>query len=53
MASPATTDYYAILGVPQTADETLIKSRYKTLAKLKHPDKNLDNPQATADFQLV
>ncbi|KAG7293593.1 hypothetical protein NEMBOFW57_003646 [Staphylotrichum longicolle] len=53
MASPATTDYYAILGVPQTADDSLIRSRYKTLAKIRHPDKNLDNPQATADFQLL
>jgi len=53
MTSAMITDYYSLLGVPQTADETLIKSHYRTLAKLVHPDKNPDNPQATADFQLV
>lgn len=46
-------DYYAILEIPPTADEALIKSSYRRLAKLRHPDKNPDKPNATADFQLV
>ncbi|KAK4110885.1 DnaJ-domain-containing protein [Canariomyces notabilis] len=48
-----THDYYVILGVTQSADETLIRSSYKRLAKLKHPDKDLNNPEATAQFQLL
>jgi curved DNA-binding protein CbpA len=48
-----THDYYVILGVTQSADETLIRSSYKRLAKLKHPDKDLNNFEATAQFQLV
>jgi curved DNA-binding protein CbpA len=51
--SNITDDYYAILDVTQTADEALIRSSYKRLAKLKHPDKDLNNPKATAQFQLV
>lgn len=53
VGSTITHDYYAVLGITQTGDEDLIKASYKRLAKLRHPDKNLDNPQATADFQLV
>lgn len=35
-------DYYAILGVPDTATENDIKSAYKRLARLFHPDKYAD-----------
>jgi hypothetical protein len=48
-----TEDYYAILEISQTADLTSIKSSYRRLAKAKHPDKNHENPNATAEFQLV
>lgn len=33
-------DYYAILGVPRTADKTRIKKAYRRLSKQVHPDKS-------------
>lgn len=33
-------DYYAILGVPRTADKTSIKRAYRQLSKQVHPDKS-------------
>lgn len=33
-------DYYAVLGVPRTADEKQIKSAYRKLARKYHPDVN-------------
>ena len=36
-------DYYSILGIEQNAGETLIKSRYRNLAAIYHPDKNPDS----------
>ncbi|KXX78969.1 Reticulocyte-binding protein 2 a [Madurella mycetomatis] len=46
-------DYYAILEVTETASEAEIRSNYKRLAKIRHPDKNGNNPDATAQFQLL
>ncbi|KAJ9294753.1 hypothetical protein DTO271G3_6673 [Paecilomyces variotii] len=46
-------DYYQILEISQKADIESIKANYKRLARLKHPDKNLNNPNATAEFQLI
>ncbi|RYP45780.1 hypothetical protein DL768_007926 [Monosporascus sp. mg162] len=46
-------DYYAVLGVTSTADVETLKSAWKRLARLKHPDKNPRNPNATAEFQLL
>ncbi|KAF6810453.1 DnaJ and TPR domain protein [Colletotrichum musicola] len=34
-----TKDYYKVLGVPHDADERQIKSAYRKLSKLHHPDK--------------
>ncbi|EEP80908.1 predicted protein [Uncinocarpus reesii 1704] len=48
----ASHDYYAVLEVPQTADLNKIKSSYRTIAMVTHPDKN-SNPDATAKFQLL
>lgn len=48
-----TVDYYEALEVQQSADAALIKSNYRRLARVKHPDKNPNRPQATAEFQLV
>jgi len=43
--SPTKRDYYEILGVPKSADESQIKSAYRALAKKHHPDMNRDNPK--------
>ncbi|KAL5200552.1 hypothetical protein ABZP36_021755 [Zizania latifolia] len=45
-------DWYAILQVPVTADDTLIKKQYRKLALLLHPDKN-NFAGAEAAFKLV
>ncbi|CAK7568342.1 MAG: hypothetical protein SEPTF4163_006329 [Sporothrix epigloea] len=46
-------DHYAILEVPMTADDATIAASYRRLARLKHPDKNRTNPNATAEFQTL
>lgn len=48
-----TEDYYAILEVQLTTDDANIKASYERLARLKHPDKDLGNPNATVNFQMV
>jgi curved DNA-binding protein CbpA len=48
-----TDDYYEILGVQQSAGKDAIRASYKRLALLHHPDRNPNNPKATAQFQLV
>ncbi|PON28132.1 molecular chaperone DnaJ [Trichoderma gamsii] len=48
-----TGDYYEILGVLQSAGKDAIRTSYKRLALLHHPDKNPNNPKATAQFQLI
>jgi molecular chaperone DnaJ len=42
-------DYYEILGVPKSADESQIKQAYRSLAKKFHPDMNRDNPAAAEE----
>ncbi|KAH6603584.1 DnaJ-domain-containing protein [Trichoderma cornu-damae] len=51
--SKVTDDYYKILGVTQSAGKDAIRASFKRLAMLHHPDKNPNNPQATAQFQLL
>ena len=43
-------DYYSILGIEQNAGETLIKSRYRNLAAIYHPDKNPDSQSKFLDI---
>jgi DnaJ-class molecular chaperone len=46
-------DLYSTLGVKRDASEADIKKAYRKLAKELHPDKNKDNPAATARFSKV
>ena len=46
-------DLYSTLGVKRDASEAEIKKAYRKLAKELHPDKNKDNPSATARFSKV
>jgi DnaJ-class molecular chaperone len=46
-------DLYSTLGVKRDASEADIKKAYRKLAKELHPDKNKDNPAASAKFSKV
>jgi curved DNA-binding protein CbpA len=46
-------DYYKILEVPVTATSAEIKTAYRKLAKLFHPDKNLGSPAAEEKFKQI
>ena len=45
-------DYYAVLEIPHLASIEVVTKSYRRLAKIRHPDKNL-NGDSTAAFQLV
>ncbi|KAL4780130.1 hypothetical protein BJX76DRAFT_59302 [Aspergillus varians] len=45
-------DYYKILEIPRAADIDSIKTSYKRLARIRHPDKN-SSSTATSEFQLL
>jgi DnaJ-class molecular chaperone len=47
------TDFYNILDVPETASIDEIKKSYRKMSMLYHPDKNKNNPDATAKFQKI
>ena len=46
-------DYYQILGVPEGASTDQIKKAFRKLAKLHHPDRNPNNPQAADRFKEI
>ncbi|TGO18780.1 hypothetical protein BPAE_0364g00040 [Botrytis paeoniae] len=46
-------DLYEALEVPKDASAQDITASYRRLARVHHPDKNLDNAIATAKFQKV
>ncbi len=49
----AVIDYYRILGVKGTASRAEIRSAYRKLARLRHPDVNGGTEEAAQDFALL
>lgn len=47
------TKYYDLLGVPQDASESQLKSAYRKGALKHHPDKNAHNPEAAEKFKEI
>ena len=47
------TDYYKILGIRRTASRAEIKSAYRKLARLRHPDVNEGSDAAAREFALL
>ena len=46
-------DYYEVLGVDRSADESAIKKAYRSLAKKYHPDMNPGDAEAEKNFKEV
>ncbi|MDF2448905.1 MAG: DnaJ-class molecular chaperone with C-terminal Zn finger domain [Bacteroidota bacterium] len=46
-------DYYSILGLPKNATEIEIKTAFRKLAKVYHPDKNPNDPRAKDLFEVI
>lgn len=53
MPSGPSFDYYQALEVGKDADSEAITASYRRLARVHHPDKDRENPEATAKFQQV
>ncbi|HZK28543.1 MAG TPA: DnaJ domain-containing protein, partial [Thermoclostridium sp.] len=50
---PEKKDYYEVLGVERSADESDLKRAYRKLAKQYHPDMNPDNKEAESKFKEI
>lgn len=46
-------DYYTILGIPRDADEQTIKSAFRRMARVHHPDVNANKAEATERFKEI
>ncbi|WP_295635570.1 molecular chaperone DnaJ [Novosphingobium sp.] len=46
-------DFYELLEVERTADDKVLKSAYRRLAMIHHPDKNPGNKEAEAKFKSI
>lgn len=46
-------DPYTVLGIPRSADQTEIKTAWRTMAKKLHPDQNRGDPNAQSRFTEV
>jgi curved DNA-binding protein CbpA len=53
MPSTASFDFYEALDIQKDATPEEIKSAYRRLALIHHPDKDRENPEATEKFQRV
>lgn len=47
------TNYYKILGIKRSATSADIKSAYRKLARIRHPDINRDSESAAREFALL
>ncbi len=46
-------DYYEILGVGRGVDDAALKSAFRKLAMVHHPDRNAGNPESEAKFKEI
>lgn len=46
-------NFYEILEIPESSSIDEIKKSYRRLSMIYHPDKNKNNPEATAKFQKI
>ena len=46
-------DFYEVLGVAKGADEAALKSAYRKLAMVHHPDRNPGNAEAESQFKEI
>ncbi|TVY87842.1 Chaperone protein DnaJ [Lachnellula willkommii] len=53
MPPAAAFDYYQALEVEEDANTEAITASYRRLARVHHPDKDRENPHATAKFQQI
>ena len=46
-------NFYSRLGLPRHANESMIKSQYRRLARVYHPDRNIGKPDTRHKFEAV